>query len=123
MLTLARIAVVAMTFCFMAGKQAQAACVHFEETRSGDAYLVNSCATDMNAAYAVTSGGDWQPGSSTLARVLVPAEDRKLLWADGNRPVAGRYKIKVFACVAPTSLVYTQGSRPTCQIGFFADAG
>jgi hypothetical protein len=101
---------------------ANAACVQFQETGSGDAYLINSCGLDMNAAYGVTGGSEWTPGDSALARVRVAAGSRKLLWSRGNAPVPGRYAVKVFGCVAPTSLVYPAGGRPTCQISY-ADAG
>jgi hypothetical protein len=44
------------------------------------------------------------------------------MWTDGDRPFGGKHKIKVFSCVAPTSLIYEAGGRPTCQFSF-ADAG
>ena len=106
----------------VAAGSARAACVQFQETRFDGAYLINSCPVDMNAAYAVTGDEDWAPGTSPLTRVSVVANSRKLLWTYGDRPMAGKYKIKVFSCIAPTSLVYQLGGRPTCQISF-ADAG
>lgn len=96
--------------------------MQFQETRSGDAYLINTCPLDMNAGYGLTSGGDWMPGSSPLVRVHVAADERKLLWTEDNRPHGGKYKIKVFSCVAPSSLIYPAGGRPTCQTSY-ADAG
>ncbi len=115
-------AAVVATSSLLATGSASAACVHFQETKSGYAYLVNSCTIDMNAAYAVTSDGDWTPGTSPLKRISVAAEERKLLWTNSDRPFGGNYKIKVFSCVAPTNLIYQLGGRPTCQFSF-ADAG
>jgi hypothetical protein len=111
-----------LALSFVAAGPAKAACIHFQETGSGDAYLVNSCSLEMNAAYGVTGGSEWTRGDSALARVPVAANSRKLLWSSGNAPVPGKYEVKVFACVAPTSLVYPAGGRPTCQISY-ADAG
>ena len=122
MLKLKLLACAALALGFLATGTANASCLSFEETRSGDAYLTNTCKLDVNAAYAVTSG-EFEPGSSALARVLVPGGDRKQLWADGNRPIVGHYNIKVFSCIAPSSLVYPKGGRPLCQIGMLADAG
>ena len=112
----------ALVFMLLVAGPAMAACIRFQESRLGDAYLVNSCALDMNSAYAVTSGGDWMPGSSPIVRVHVAADERALLWREGNRPLGGRYTITVFSCFAPTNLVYPPGGRPTCQISY-ADAG
>jgi hypothetical protein len=123
MLKFTRIGAAALALAFLMIGSANAACIHFEENQSGDAYLINSCSLPMNAAYGVTSGGEWTPGSgSTLARVPVGSSSRKLLWSRGSAPVAGRYQVKVFSCVAPTSLVYPTGGRPTCQLDT-ADAG
>jgi hypothetical protein len=117
-----RIGAALLALSFLAAGSANAACVHFQETGAGDAYLVNSCSLEMNAAYGVTGGGDWTPAASALARARVAANSRTLLWSTGNAPVAGKYEVKVFSCVAPTTLVYPAGGRPTCQISF-ADAG
>ena len=111
-----------LAFVLVGAGSAKAACVRFEESGSGDAYLINDCALEMNASYGVTSGGDWAVGDSPLSQIQVPAEGRTALWTSETRPVKGKYNIKVFSCVAPTSLVYPVGGRPTCQLTS-ADAG
>src|ERR1700757_203236 len=83
-----------LALSFLAAGPAKAACVHFQETGSGEAYLVNGCSLEMNAAYGVTGGGDWTPGASALARVPVAPNGRTLLWSGGNAPVSGRYAVK-----------------------------
>jgi len=117
-----QVAAVVLGLSFLAAGPAKAACIHFQETGSGDAYLINSCSLEMNAAYGVSGGNDWTPGDSALTRVPVSANGRTLLWSTGNAPVSGKYAVKVFGCVAPTSLVISAGARPTCQINY-ADAG
>jgi hypothetical protein len=106
----------------LAAGSARANCVRFEESQSGSAYLINDCTIDMNASYGVSTDGDWTLGNSPLTQVQVPADSRTALWTRDNRPFEGKYKIKVFSCVAPTSLVYPTGGRPSCQINS-ADAG
>ena len=115
------IALLVLAVGLLATSPAKAACVHFQETKFGDAYLVNGCMTDMNATYAVIIEGTWPPAISPLTQTLVPASGRKLLWTNGNRPTASEYIVKVFSCVAPMSLVYQSGTL-TCQISF-ADGG
>jgi hypothetical protein len=107
---------------FLGPGSARAACLRFQETQFGSAYLVNRCAADINAAYVVTNSDDWMPASSPLLLVPVEAEGRKLLWTRGRRPVAGPYEIKIFSCLAPASLGRSLGGRPVCQFTF-ADAG
>jgi hypothetical protein len=113
---------VALALLLLVAEPAGAACMQFQENRLGDAYLVNTCSLDMNVAYGLTSGDDWTPGDSSLVRIHVAADETKLLWTESNRPNGGMYKIKVYSCVAPTTLIYSPGSRPTCQISY-ADAG
>ncbi len=112
----------ALASALLSAAPARASCIQFEETKMGNAYLVNICPLEINAAYGLTGGGDWTPGDSPLVRVHVAADERKLLWSDDSRPLRGRYKIKVFSCVAPSTLIYPAGGRPTCQVSY-ADAG
>ena len=111
-----------LAFVLISTGSANAACVRFQESGNGNAYLINDCALAMNASYGVTNGGDWTVGDSPLSEIQVPADGRAALWTSETRPVKGKYNIKVFSCVAPTSLVYPVGGRPTCQLTS-ADAG
>ena len=115
-------ALVVIAFAVLAGRAANAACVRVDQARAGGAVLVNDCAWDMNIAYGVTPGGDWAPGDGNLVRLLVAGNSRQRLWSDSNRPYNGRYSIKVFSCVAPATLIYPTGGKPTCQVSY-ADAG
>jgi hypothetical protein len=96
---------------------AHAACVEFRET-AGQAMLVNHCTATMNVGYVVGPEGEVLSLDARLYRSSVTAEGTKVLWSRGDAPVSGRYQVKVFSCMAPTSLVYQRGGRPTCQMDF-----
>jgi hypothetical protein len=115
--TIARIGAAALLFWLLGSQGVNAACIRFEETAVGDAYLVNSCPTVMNVSYCV-KGKNSALDCSThgFSHVPVAARARQLLWPGSKPPVAGTYEINVLSCVAPSTLVLQTGLPPTCQV-------
>ena len=103
------------------GTSARAGCVEFRETGAGAAILVNHCSADMNVGYLVASEGSALNGSEHLFRLTLSADNSKVLWSRGGGPVSGRYQIKVYSCMAPTSLMYQAGTRPSCQVDYASE--
>ena len=122
MLTMLRIGAAALGLWLLSPAPAHAACIHFEETSLGDAYLVNSCATPMNVSFCVKGKNSTLDCGHGFSRVPVAANMRRLLWHGTKPPVAGTYEINVLSCVAPSTLVLQSGLPPTCQVDS-ADAG
>jgi hypothetical protein len=121
--TIARIGAAALFFWLLGSQTTNAACIRFEETAVGDAYLVNSCPTVMNVSYCVKGKNSTLDCSSHgFSHVPVAARARRLLWPGTKPPVAGTYEINVLSCVAPSTLVLQNGLPPTCQVDS-ADAG
>ncbi len=122
MVVLTRIGAAAIVLWLFAAAPASAACIKFEETKIGDAYLINSCAMMMNVSFCV-KGKDSTIGCKRgFDRVPVAAKGRKLLWLGAKPPVAGTYEINLLSCPAPAHLVYELGSPPACLVDS-ADAG
>ncbi len=115
--TIARIGAAALFFWLLGSQGANAACIRFEETAVGDAYLINSCPTVMNVSYCV-KGKDSALDCSThgFSHIPVAAKARRLLWPGSKPPVAGTYEINVLSCVAPATLVVQNGFPPICQV-------
>lgn len=122
MLTITRIGAAAFLLWLLAAAPAGAACIRFEETAVGDAYLVNSCLTPMNVSYCVTGKHSTLDCGRGFSRIPVAAQGRKLLWFGAKPPVAGTYQINVLSCAAPSTLIFRAGSPPVCQVDS-ADAG
>ena len=122
MLTLVRIGAAACLLWLLSAAPAGAACIRFEETAVGDAYLINSCPAPMNVAYCVTGKHSTLDCGHGYSRIPVAAESRKLLWPGSRPPVSGTYQINVLSCTAPSTLIYRAGSPPVCQVDS-ADAG
>ena len=122
MLTMLRISALALGLWLLVPAQAHAACIRFEETALGDAYLVNSCPTPMNVSYCVKGKSSTLDCGHGFSRVPVAANMRRLLWHGTKPPVAGTYEINVLSCVAPSTLVMQSGLPPICQTDS-ADAG
>jgi hypothetical protein len=122
MLTIMRIGAVAFALWMISSASAHAACIRFEETTLGDAYLVNSCPTPMNVSYCVKGKNSTIDCGHGFSRIPVAAKARRLLWHGSKPPVAGTYEINVLSCVAPSTLVLQTGLPPSCQVDS-ADAG
>ena len=120
--TLLRIGAAAFALWLLAATPAGAACISFEKTASGDAYLINSCQTDMNVAYCVKDTASVLDCGRGFNKLPVAGETRKLLWPGSQAPVAGTYEVNVLFCTAPATLVYHAGSPPKCKVDS-ADAG
>ncbi len=121
-MTFARIGAAAFALWLLIAAPAGAACIRFEETALGDAYLINSCPAVMNVAYCVRGNGSVLDCGRSFSRIPVAAGSRRLLWPGTRPPVAGSYEINVLSCMAPSTLVYHEGSPPICQLDS-ADAG
>ena len=122
MLFLLRASAAAFALWLLAAAPAGAACIRFEETALGDAYLVNSCPSAMNVSYCVKGKNSSLDCGHGFSRTPVAAESRKLLWPGTKPPVAGSYEINVLSCIAPATLVNQLGGPPTCKVDS-ADAG
>jgi hypothetical protein len=122
MLTVLRIGAAAFGLWLLIQAPANAACIRFEETAIGDAYLINSCPTPMNVSYCVTGKHSTLDCARGFSRIPVAAESRKLLWSGARPPVAGTYQINVLSCAAPSTLILRAGSSSVCQVDS-ADAG
>jgi len=105
-----------ITGCMALSAAAQANCIEFRESSSGDATLINHCDAEMDVGYWVTPAGEAPRSDARLYRSNVPPSGTRMIWSSGNAPVEGRYEINVLSCMAPTSLHYVAGSKPTCQI-------
>jgi len=105
-----------------AAAPAGAACIRFEKTAAGDAYLINSCQMDMNVAYCVMDGGSGLDCAGGYSRLPLAGESRKLLWSGSQAPIKGSYEVNVLFCIAPASLESHAGSPPKCKVNA-ADAG
>ena len=115
--TMARIGAAVLFFWLLGWQAANAACIRFEETAAGDAYLVNSCPTVMNVSYCVKGkNSSLDCRSHGFSHMPVAAGTRRLLWPGTKPPVAGAYEINVLSCVAPSTLVLQTGQPPTCQV-------
>lgn len=122
MLTILRAGAAAFALWMICPATAHAACIRFEETAVGDAYLVNSCPTPMNVSYCVKGKNSTLDCGHGLSRIPVAAKARRLLWHGSKPPVKGTYEINVLSCVAPSTLVFQAGLPPSCTVDS-ADAG
>lgn len=122
MFTILRTGAVALALWLFAASSAGAACISFEKTASGDAYLINSCQADMNVSYCLKDTASTLDCGRGFSQLPVAAESRKLLWPGTQPPVAGTYEVNVLFCTAPATLVYHAGSSPKCKVDS-ADAG
>ena len=122
MLSLVRIALVALAICFASDRQASAGCVRFDKTSEGYAFLVNTCDGPVNAAYVVVASGTAVDFDANVTRTSMPANSRTQLWSAGDPPVRGHYEIKVLSCRSPLTLIFRTGGSPICQLST-ADAG
>ena len=116
MFALMRIGATACLLWLLAAAPAGAACIRFEETAVGDAYLINSCPMPMNVAYCVTGKHSALDCERGFNRIPVAAQSRKLLWSGTKPPVAGTCHINVLSCTAPSTLVYQAGNPPVCKV-------
>jgi hypothetical protein len=122
MLTILRIGAAAFALWIISPTSAHAACIRFEETTLGDAYLVNSCPTPMNVSYCVKGKNSTIDCGQGFSRIPVAAKARRLLWHGSKPPVAGTYEINVLSCAAPSNLVFQVGLPPSCKVDS-VDAG
>ncbi len=103
------------------GASARATCIEFKETGAGVAMLINHCGSEMNVGYFVGPADRTINFGGELYRSSVPAEGTKVLWSKDEAPIPGRYQVRVFSCMAPTSLVFPRGGSPTCQVDFASE--
>ena len=116
------VAVLVLAVCLAARGSADAHCVEFQASGSGNAFLLNHCRIAINIAYTAVPDGAEINGLINVVRLTIPPNYRILLWTRAGAPFFGRYQIKIFGCSVPTEVVLRPGENPNCQIDA-SDAG